>query len=153
MELIKRHRGLAIVGGLSLILLIVMFAILARMIFSTGNSEYGDRLNGLVKIDNSESEKLKAEIASLEEVKSVDVRVQGKIIYINILYTDTTSKDKAKEIASKTLDYYSDSVKDYYDIGYILNQDKEIVDGEEDTSFVIFGTKHSDNTEISYTNN
>lgn len=153
MELIKRHRGLAIVGGLSLILLIVMFAILARMLFSTGNSEYGDRLNGLVKIDSSETDKLKKEISSFEEVKSVDVRVQGKIIYINILYTDTTSKDRAKEIANKTLEYYSEEVKEYYDIGYILHQNKEVAEGEEDTSFVIAGTKHPENTEISYTNN
>lgn len=153
MELIKRHRGLAIVGGLSLILLIVMFAILARMLFSTGNSEYGDRLNGLVKIDSSETDKLKKEISSFEEVKSVDVRVQGKIIYINILYTDTTSKDRAKEIANKTLEYYSEEVKGYYDIGYILHQNKEVTEGEEDTSFVIAGTKHPENTEISYTNN
>lgn len=153
MELIKRHRGLAIVGGLSLILLIVMFAILARMLFSTGNSEYGDRLNGLVKIDSSETDKLKKEISSFEEVESVDVRVQGKIIYINILYTDTTSKDRAKEIANKTLEYYSEEVKEYYDIGYILHQNKEVAEGEEDTSFVIAGTKHPENTEISYTNN
>jgi len=41
MNLIKRHKGLAIVGGLTLILIIVMFAIFAKMIFSNGESEYG----------------------------------------------------------------------------------------------------------------
>ncbi len=149
MELIKRHKGLAIVGGLALILFIILFIIIARMLFSSGKTEYGDRLNGLVKIDESETKKLKDEIGSMEEVSKVTVRVQGKIIYIEIVYTDTTSKDKAKEIANKTLDYYDDEVKKYYDFGYILSQDKK--DSEEDTSFVIAGTKHPESDTISYT--
>ena len=149
MELIKRHKGLAIVGGLALILFIILFIIIARMLFSSGKTEYGDRLNGLVKIDESETKKLKDEIGSMDEVSKVTVRVQGKIIYIEIVYTDTTSKDKAKEIANKTLDYYDDEVKKYYDFGYILSQDKK--DNEEDTSFVIAGTKHPESDTISYT--
>ena len=51
MNLIKRHKGLATVGGLALILIIIMFAIFARMIFSTGDSEYGNRLDNIVKLN------------------------------------------------------------------------------------------------------
>ena len=53
MNVIRRHKWLAIIGSLSLILIIVMFAIFAKMIFSNGESEYGHRLNGLVKVDKS----------------------------------------------------------------------------------------------------
>ena len=152
MELIKRHKGLAIVGGLSVVLFIVMFIIVARMLFSSGKSEYGDRLNGLVKIDSGSTEKLKTEIGAMEEVEKVNVRVQGKIIYVEITFTEATSRDKAKEIANKTLDYYNEEVINYYDFGYILSQNKEVNEGEEDTSFVIAGTKHPDSDHISYTN-
>ena len=53
MELIKRHKGLAIVGSLALILLIIIFAIFARMIFSSGDSEYGDRLKNITKVEKN----------------------------------------------------------------------------------------------------
>lgn len=153
MELIKRHKGLAIVGGLALILLIVIFAIFARMIFSSGGSEYGDRLNGIVKIDKSETEKLINEVKELTEVKDITVRTQGKIIYMTITFEDSVSKDKAKEIANKTYSYYDEKVVNCYDFEYFLKQDKDVAEGEEDTSFVIAGTKHPDNDYISWTKN
>ena len=153
MELIKRHKGLAIVGGLALILLVVMFAIFVRMIFSSGKTEYGDRLNGIVKIDKSETDKLISETKALDEVRDITVRTQGKIIYMTITFEDNVSKDKAKEIANKTYSYYDEKVIDCYDFEYFLRQQKEISEGEEDTSFVIAGTKHPDNDYISWTKN
>ena len=42
MKVIKRHKGLAIVGGLTLILLVVIFAVFSRMIFSNGKGEQED---------------------------------------------------------------------------------------------------------------
>lgn len=151
MNLIKRHKGLAIVGGLALILLIVIFAIFARMLFSSGKGEYGDRLNGLVNIDKSETNKLISEIKDMDEVRKVSVRTQGKIIYMTITFEDDVSKDKAKEIANKTYGYYNEKVVKYYDFEYFLRQQKEVAEGEEDTSFVIVGTKHPNNDYISWT--
>lgn len=153
MELIKRHKGLAIVGGLSLILLIILFIIFARMIFSSGKGEYGDRLNGLVKIDKADTEKLIDEIKAYDEVNDIKVRTQGKIIYMTITYGDNVSKDKAKEIADKTFGYYNEEVVGYYDFEYFLTQKKEVAEGEEDTSFTIAGTKHPNNDHISWTRN
>lgn len=151
MEIIKRHKGLAIVGGLSLILLIVIFAIFARMLFSFGKTEYGDRLNGLVEVNPKETEKLITEIKDLEEVADIKVRFQGKIIYMTITYFENVNTDKAKEIANKTYQYYDKKVLDYYDFGYLLIQEKEVSKGEKDTSFKIAGTKHPDNDYISWT--
>ena len=71
MNLIKRHKGLAIVGTLTLILVIIMFIICARMIFSTGETEYGNRLNGLVKIDKNITKEIVAKTKELEEVEDI----------------------------------------------------------------------------------
>ena len=152
-SLIKRHKGLAIVGGLALILLVVMFAIFARMIFSSGKTEYGDRLNGIVKIDKSETDKLISETKALDEVRDITVRTQGKIIYMTITFEDNVSKDKAKEIASKTLESYSEEVIKCYDFEYFLTQKSEAKEGEEDKTFTIAGTKHPDIDSISWTKN
>lgn len=158
MNLIKRHKGLAIVGGLTLILLIIIFAIFARMIFSNGD-EYGDRLNNLVKLDNSQINEVKEAISEYEEVEEITIRTQGKIIYTTIIYTEATKKDKAKEIASKTLEYYDEEVIECYDFEYLLTQNIEVEEPENseeepvDKSFYIAGTKHPDKEQISWTKN
>lgn len=153
MELIKRHKGLAIVGGLALILFIIMFMIFARMIFSNNGSEYGKRLNGIVKIDKDETKKLLGEIKDREEVIDASVRTQGKIIYMTIIYQDNVSKDKAKEIASDTYKYYSEDVISYYDFEYFLTQNEMLDEEGNDKSYTIAGTKHPDNDYISWTKN
>ena len=153
MDIIKRHRGLAIVGGLTLVLLIVLFAIFSRMLFSTGKSEYGDRLNGIVKIPESELNSNKAKILENEQVIDAKIRTQGKIIYTTITVNASTNKDKAKEIASKTLEYYSDEVKECYDFEFLISQKVEVKEGEEDKSYAIAGTKHVNNEKISWTKN
>lgn len=152
MELIKRHKGLAIVLGLTLILVIIMFAIFARMIFSSGDSEYGDRLKGIASVNKEDTNKLISELEERDEIDDVSVRTQGKIIYITITYLDSVNKDKAKEIANNTYTYYGEEVIKDYDFEYFLTQ-KKVDDAEEDTTYVIVGTKHPDNDYISWTKN
>ena len=151
MKMIKRHKGLAIVGGLTLILLIVIFAMFSRMIFSTGKGEYGDRLNDIVKIPSETLKQVKEELKEQEEVEDVTIRTQGKIVYTVITFTDKTSKDKAKEIATKTLESYEEDVIKCYDFEFLLTQ-KEILDDEgKDKAFTVAGTKHPSSEKISWT--
>jgi len=153
MNLLKRHKGLAVVCLLTLILLIIIFAIFSRMIFSSTNSEYGDRLNGMVKIDKKITNKILDEKKKIKEVEDITIRTQGKIVYTTITFTESTTKKKAKEIANKTLTYYDEEITSYYDFEYILTQNIEIKEDEEDKSFTIAGTKHPDLNSISWTKN
>ena len=153
MELIKRHKGLAIVGTLALILLIIMFAIFARMIFSSGDSEYGDRLKNIVKVEKSVLTENKEKIEEYEEVEEASIRVQGKIIYTTIIFTENTKKDRAKEIAKSTIEYYDEEIIKDYDFEYFLTQNIEVAEDEEDQSYTIIGTKHPDIDYISWTKN
>ena len=82
-SLIKRHKGLSIVVGLSLILLIVIFAILARMLFSSG-SEYGDRLNNIVAVDSKTTDKIISETKELDEVDDITINIKGNYWTISI---------------------------------------------------------------------
>ncbi len=153
MKLIKRHKGLAIVGGLSLILLVVIFAMFSRMIFSNGKGEYGDRLNNIVNIPETTNSKVIEEIKTKEEVEDISIRTQGKIVYITITYAEKTSKDKAKEIASKALEYYDDEIKGCYDFEFLLTQKEKLNDEGKDTAYTVAGTKHPDKEKISWTRN
>jgi len=152
MNLIKRHKGLAIIGGLTLILLIVMFAIFARMIFSTSDTEYGNRLKNISKLNKSVTKEIINETKNLEEVEEIEIRTQGKIIYTTIIFKEGTNLDKAKEIAKNTLPKYDEDIIEDYDFGYFLKENLS-EPSEEKKGFVIAGTKHPDNQNISWTKN
>ena len=139
MNVIKRHKGLAIIGGLTLILLIVIFAIFSRMIFSTGKGEYGDRLNGITDVKGNTLESVRTKILENEEVEKASLRIQGKIIYTIMYVKEGTSKDKAKEIASKSILEYSEEVV------------KEAKEDDEKQPWTMAGTKHPDKEKISWT--
>lgn len=153
MKLIKRHKGLAIVGGLTLVLLIIILIIFSRMIFSTGKTEYGDRLNNLVKIEKKVINEVKEETEKLDEVEKVSIRTQGKIIYTTITVKENTKKETAKEIAKKTLDKYSDEVVGCYDFEFFVTQEPILDKEGNDSAYTISGTKHPDNDYISWTKN
>ena len=153
MKMIKRHKGLAFVCFLALILVVILAVICSRMFFNKNKSEYGDRLNGIVEVSNSTLADVKSKISDNEDVLSVTIRTQGKIIYTTITFGDKTKKDKAKEIASTSLTYYDEDVLNCYDFEYILTQKIELGEDEEDTSFTIVGQKAPDNEKISWTKN
>ena len=148
MNVIKRHKGLALIGGLTLILLVIMFIIFGKMIFSKSDSEYGTRLKGVVKIDNKTTKETINETEELEEVEEITIRTQGKIVYTTIIFKKGTKLDKAKEIASNTLKKYDEKILRCYDFGYFL---KENTDSEDESGFNVAGTKHPDIEEISWT--
>lgn len=153
MNLIKRHKGLTIVGTLTIILIVIMFIICSRMIFATGESIYGQRLNGLVKIDKSVTTEIIEETKELNEVEDITIRTQGKIIYTTITFKEGTKLDKAKEIATKTLEKYNEKVIAYYDFGYFIQENVKITDDETETKkgFIAAGTKHPETDSISWT--
>ena len=158
MNIIKRHKGLAIIGGLTLVLVIIMFAIFARVIFSTGKTEYGDRLNGIEKINQKITKEIIEETKELEQVEDITIRTQGKIIYTTIIFKEGTKLSKAKEIANNTLEKYDDEIKKDYDFGFFLKENiKESEDKEDNkkeevkTGFVVAGTKHPETKSISWT--
>lgn len=153
MNLIKRHKGLAIIGGLTLILLGVIFAIFSRMIFSTGKTEYGDRLKNIVELRKNVLDDVKNSLEEHEEVTKANLRIQGKIVYTVIKVTKETSKDRAKELAAGTLEKYSKEVIDCYDFEFIINQEEQLDEEGNDKSFTIAGTKHPNKENISWTNN
>ena len=142
--LIKRHKILTVVCTLILVLLVIMFVVFVKF-FVGGNDKYGDRLDGIekVKITSREEEKIEDFVEENEEVSDVDVRVQGKIIYINIKVKSGTSLDKAKEIAGSTVEKIDEDKRSYYDLGYFLTSE----DGE---GFNVTGTKNAKLEHISW---
>lgn len=148
-DLILRHKLLTIICLLAFIVIIIMMYIFFNM-FVGGNGKYGTRLDGIEEV--TISSKAKKEVVSFleekDQVTEASVRVQGKIIYINIVFTRDTKLDKAKAIATETLAHFDDDEKEFYDIGYFLTQEE--VEDSEDKGFYITGTKNAKLESISW---
>ena len=153
MKVIKRHKGLAIVGGLTLILLVIIFAVFSRMIFSNGKGEYGDRLNNIVNIPETLTSKVIEEFKTKDEIEDIKIRTQGKIVYITITFAENVGKDNAKDIAGKILELYDDEIKKCYDFEFILTQKEKLDEEGNDTAFTVVGTKHPEKDGVSWTRN
>ena len=143
-KLIKRHKLLTIICSLAIILIIVMSVALFSF-FVGGNDKYGNRLDGIkeVKLTSKDKEEITTNIKENDEVTTSSIRVQGKIIYINIKFKEGTKITKAKEIANNTLENIDEEKLEFYDIGYFLTSE-----GEE--NFYITGTKNYKLDKISW---
>lgn len=149
LNLIKRHKILTFICFMAFIGVIFLGLIFFDM-FTSGKGKYGDRLVGIddVKISSEVKKEIEDNLEAMDEVVDAGVRVQGKIIYINLEFSRETSLDRAKEIANETLNKFSDEEKSFYDFGYFLTQVP--VEENSDKGFVVTGSKNSKLETISW---
>lgn len=144
---IKKNTGLFIVLLLTIVLLVFITVIFVKLLLGNSSNTYGNRLDGIdeVKISKETYDGVKTEITDTGLIEEVEIRLQGKIVYTTIILKSDTNANKAKEIAAKTLDNYSEEELGYYDFSYFLKWKGE----EKDT--VIAGNKHHDLDKITWT--
>lgn len=149
MKWVNKNKGFAIIIALSLVLFIIILVIFMQMLLGGSKDKYGSRLDGIdeVKISTETFDEVKKEVTDTELTEEISTRIQGKIVYTTIVLKADTSKDKAKEIASNTLDNYSEDELKFYDFSFFLKWKGE----EEDT--VVTGNKHHSLDTITWSNN
>ncbi len=117
------------VGYIFALIVIIAFAVvvLKLVLPSAGNSKYGDRLEGIEQHPFTEKAKKKVikGIKAKEQVVSCEIDVQGKIINVIFTVNKDTSKDDAKNIATGSLADFSEEVRGYYDIQFMIKKKGE----------------------------
>lgn len=148
-DLMLHHKLLSVIVILAFILFVVLCLMFLSMTISTSN-KYGNRLDGInkVEIKRATLKEVGKKLEESDKVKDASLHIEGKIIYFDIVYVKGTTKDEAKEIASKSMDNFSEKELAFYDLEYVLMEDKK--DDKEGKSFVIIGTKHSSKDSISW---
>lgn len=152
---INKHKGLSIVIGLSLILLIILIVIFASLFLGNGESKYGNRLDGIeeVKLTSAFLNDVNNKLKEDESVEEAKVRLQGKIVYIVFEVKEDVDVKSAKQIATNTLEKFSEEEKAFYDISYLIKWTKivETEDGEtKEEISAIEGTKHPQKDSITW---
>ncbi len=146
----KNNRVFVILMGVALFCIaLIAVAFIYLLLTQNSGDKYGNRLNGIetVEITTTRLSDLEKEIKEDEKVEKVNSRIKGKIIHVNIYLKEGKATD-AKNIAIKSLEFFTEDEKNFYDISYSVSKEGDV----DDVTFPIMGYKKSDNTIISWTN-
>lgn len=124
----RKFRKIKIGYIFAFVIIIAFFVLVLKLVLpASGINKYGDRLEGIEKYKFTEKaeNKIIKSIKDKEQVVSCKIDVQGKIINVIFTVKKDTSKDDAKAIAYESLSQFSDKVKGYYDIQYMIKKKDE----------------------------
>ncbi len=135
-------------------LIIILFACFAAIGFlfykyfyaGASSNKYGDRLDGIENypLSSTLEDDIKSLYSEEKSVNKVVVHIQGKIVYIDIDFSEAVKIETAESLASKSLEKIGEENLKFYDVQYILSYSGE----EENENFPIFGAKKSTSTKI-----
>ena len=143
------HRVFAILMALVIVCFVLIGTVLVQCFYvGSSKDKYGDRLAGIekVKIDAKDVE---GKIAVEEIVKKAEVMITGKIVYISLKFDAPTTLVEAQSIAQKSLDYFDDAQKKFYDFHFTLKEEAT----ETDEGFIISGAKNKNGSGLVWNNN
>ena len=128
-KLLKNKKAMFIIA-LCIVLLICLL-ILRSVFFPGHGSNYGNRLDGIRKISFTDKDKdsIVDSIKKNDKVTDAKMNVHGKIVNIIFNVNKDVSVEDARAIASASLEKFSDKVKGFYDIQFIISKNEEA--GEE----------------------
>ena len=125
MKFFKKSKNI-IIGIIVLIIVVAAAFGIKWLFFGNSNSAiYGNRLEGRDKVKITEERKNGVKEALTNGNGSVSLRIQGRIVNINVVVDGELSLEDAKAMGQTAVDQFSDAEKNYYDI-QIFVQNKDI---------------------------
>lgn len=145
---IKEHKILTALI-IMLIIFIIIFIILYNLLFVYNDD---NRMNGKqdVEINETSRKSILNSIKEYEEVENASINIVTRQISFVIDVKKDLQKDKAKDVANKILEEFSDKEKEYYDIQVIAKCSK--CDADDDT-YPIIGYKNKTSEKFVWGNN
>lgn len=152
-KFLKEHRVFTMLMAIVIVCFVLIMTVLINVFGGFGNDadKYGNRLEGIDKVEISEKKQsdFKNNITNNEKIKSVDVTIQGKIVYITMIVESNVMLEEAEGIALKSLDEFTEEEKTFYDFNFTLKQ----LATENSDGFVISGAKNKNGTKLIWNNN
>ena len=141
----KNNRIYCILMIISILCILVMGVSVVVYFFNQMFTDsYGSRLENIEKYDLGNSlTDLENFYKSQEGVMEVSVRLQGKIIYLDVKVAETMKNEQIQTIATTRLDNISEANRGFYDIQFMFTREG---------LNPYLGAKNSGNTVIVWTN-
>ena len=137
------------------LILIICFVAICLVVFSyfmgSNKSVYGNRLKGEVKISEKQEKDYVEALKADDMVEDVTWRKGVRTIYITIKYNATASLIEAESKAVSSLENIEEKILKYYDINFIIYQDK--VEGDETKGFTLMGSSNVNGSGVVWSNN
>lgn len=148
MNFIRRNKGTIIAIAVFIVLVIILFQLKNIFFPNTGKAIYGNRLDGIDKVEISDSTYKEVENKLKEEaISNVSTSTSGKLVKIFITVNDDVTIDTAKSYGGKVLEPFTNEQKKFYDFQIYISKNTE------SKEFPIIGYKHHNNDNISWTKN
>ena len=146
----KKHSNLVNIGGLIIIGCILIYGIIGFFYDNTSAPLYGNRLDGIKKVEikNSRLKEVKEELEKEEKISSADVKIEGKIIMAILVVENDTSIDEAKKESTTITKHFKKDELKFYDIEIFVSKEDEA-----QNNFPIIGHKKADKDGFSWTKN
>ena len=120
---LKENKTLLILMIVAIVCVVVSSILLLKYFyFGNGGSKFGSRLEGIENYPITEEKKndIINTTNENENVTDTKISITGKRIDIRIVFTDSANLETAKQIASATLEKFSEEERSFYDIEYTL---------------------------------
>ena len=146
----KNNRVYSILMIISIICIVaILVGVVLYFLGQTSKDKYGNRLEGIesVQIKDDKITDIEKKITENELVKSTEVVIKGKLIYVTITLKNGTHAD-SESIAQSSLELFSEEEKAFYDIQYIVDNEDETTE----ENFPIMGYIKAGNSVIKWTN-
>lgn len=105
-------------------LVIILLTMVIYFVKQSTTSVYGNRLEGIENYPvDSEVSDANSFLSSTDGVLSESVRIQGKIIYVDLTMSPDKSNDDIQSICSEMLTKFTDEQKSYYDFQFIVSRE------------------------------
>lgn len=148
----KEHRIFTILMAVVLVCIVLIATVLIQCFYvGNGSDKYGNRLEGIENypIKESRQKDFENNIANNDKVKSVDIQVTGRIIYITMQIEPGVALVEAQSIAQKSLEEFSEEEQGFYDFNITLKQNSS----EKSDGFIISGAKNKNGEGLVWNNN
>lgn len=122
-KFIKDNKKIITIVGVAL-LVVIAFVLLYKIFFGSSGS---DRYEGIKshKLSKTEISDVKKVVNELDNVKSVEVYTESKIIKIFVNLSDDVDFDKTKDIATKSISKIDKKNIKFYDIEFFVDAKKD----------------------------
>lgn len=163
MKKIRKFKKISI-GYIFAAIIIIAFAVLIiKLVLPGADNKYGARLDGIKENEFTKKaqDKVVDGLKNNENVTKASIHREGKLINVIFTVKNETSKEDAKSIAGAAYTLFTDKVRGFYDIQFMIKKDKEEgtkitnAEGEETTKyeFPVMGYSNKKTDGIVWSNN
>lgn len=145
----SEHRIFTILMALVIVCMVLIVTVLIQCFYvGKGKDKYGSRLEGIEQHEITTETRKEIEDKIIQEgiVSQATIEITGKIIYIKMICTSEADLVSAQGVAQKSLEYFSEEDRAYYDFHFTLSKSKN----ETSDGFLISGSFNNNGSGLSW---